>query len=263
MTARDRLVVIALAAVALLGAVWLLAVSPERKKAAELSSKVSAASADMASAASQLAEARQAQDSYASAYASIVKLGKAVPAQDEVPALIYQLAQASQRRDVNFASIVAGTGAASGSPASSSPATGASTTSSASAGTAAAGTGSTPAAFSQLPFTFTFEGTFADLYRLFLKLNKATVRTASGGLQVSGRLLTIQSAKLAPVPASGSTAPSSRLTGTITATAYVLGGGQGLTGGATASSPNGAATPASTPASGSSPAAPAVARVTP
>ena len=51
--------------------------------------------------------------------------------------------------------------------------------------------------------------------------------------------------------------------GTITATAYVLPGGQTLTGGATASSPNGAATPASTPASASSPAAPAVARVTP
>jgi len=258
MTTRDRLVLIALAAVALLGAVWLLAVSPERKKAAELSSKVNAASAEMASAASQLADARQAQASYASAYASIVKLGKAVPAQDEVPALIYQLAQASHRRDVNFASITAGTGAASSLPAASP-----STTSSASSGAAAAGSGSAPAGFSQLPFTFTFEGTFADLYRLFLQLNQATVRTASGGLQVSGRLLTIQSTKLAPVPASGSTKTSSNLTGTITATAYVLGGGQSLTGGATASSPNGAATPTSTPASGSSPAAPAVARVTP
>src|SRR2546430_3706433 len=238
MTTRDRLVLTALAAIALLGAVWLLAVSPERKKAAELNSKVSAASADMASAASQLAEARQARARYASAYASIVKLGKAVPAQDEVPALIYQLAQASHRRDVNFASIVAGTGAAASSPT---PAS-ASAASSAPAGAAAAGSGSAPAGFSQLPFTFTFEGTFADLYRLFLQLNQATVRTASGGLQVSGRLLTIQSTKLAPVPASGSTKTSSNLTGTITATAYVLGGGQSLTGGGTASSPNGAAT---------------------
>lgn len=257
MTARDRLVVIALAAVALLGAVWLLAVSPERKKAAELSSKVSAASADMASAASQLAEARQAQASYASAYASIVKLGKAVPAQDEVPALIYQLAQASHRRDVNFASITAGTGAASSLPAASP-----STTSSASSGAAAAGSGSAPAGFSQLPFTFTFEGTFADLYRLFLKLNKATVRTASGGLQVSGRLLTIQSAKLAPAPNSserGSHGPPV-LTGTITATAYVLPAAQGLTGGASPGGP----TPASSTSPGArSPAAPALARVTP
>src|SRR5438046_2523014 len=78
-----------------LGAVWGLAVSPERKKAAELSSKVDAASAELASAQGKLADARRAQASYASAYASIVKLGKAVPAQDEVPALMYQLAQAS------------------------------------------------------------------------------------------------------------------------------------------------------------------------
>jgi len=247
MTARDRLVVIAVAAIALLGAAWLLVVSPERKKAADLNSKVSAANTELASASSQLANARQAQASYASAYASILKLGKAVPAQDEVPALIYQLAQASHRRGVNFASIVAGTGSASGAPA---------------AGAAAAATSSAAAGFSQLPFTFTFEGTFADLYRLFSQLNAATVRTASGGLQVSGRLLTIQGAKLAPVPASG-TKPSGRLTGTVTATAYVLGGGQSVAGGATASSPNGASTPASTPASGSSPAAPAVARVTP
>src|SRR2546430_17343534 len=126
MTTRDRLVLTALAAIALLGAVWLLAVSPERKKAAELNSKVSAASADMASAASQLAEARKARARYASAYASMVKLGKAVPAQDEVPALIYQLAQASRRPDVNLASIVAGTGAASSTPASTAPAAGAS-----------------------------------------------------------------------------------------------------------------------------------------
>jgi len=254
MTARDRLVVIAVAAIALLGAAWLLVVSPERKKAADLNSKVSAANTELASASSQLANARQAQASYASAYASILKLGKAVPAQDEVPALIYQLAQASHRRGVNFASIVAGTGSA--------PAAGASAASPASAGAAAAATSSAAAGFSQLPFTFTFEGTFADLYRLFSQLNAATVRTASGGLQVSGRLLTIQSAKLAPVPSSG-TKPSGRLTGTVTATAYVLGGGQSVAGGATASSPNGASTPASTPASGSSPAAPAVARVTP
>jgi len=215
---------------------------------------VSAANTELASASSQLANARQAQASYASAYASILKLGKAVPAQDEVPALIYQLAQASHRRGVNFASIVAGTGSA--------PAAGASAASPASAGAGAAATSSAAAGFSQLPFTFTFEGTFADLYRLFSQLNAATVRTASGGLQVSGRLLTIQSAKLAPVPSSG-TKPSGRLTGTVTATAYVLGGGQSVAGGATASSPNGASTPASTPASGSSPAAPAVARVTP
>ncbi len=50
-----------------------------------------------------------------------------------------------------------------------------------------------------MPFTFVFNGSFVDLYHLFQQLDRFTVRTASGGLQVSGRLLTIQSVKLAPV----------------------------------------------------------------
>ena len=116
-----------------------------------------------------------------------------------------------------------------------------------------------------MPFTFVFNGSYKDLYRLFEQLNRFTVRTASGGLRVSGRLLTIQSVKLSPVigsePAAGkSTSP--RLAGTVTATAYVLPASQVSE--ATPSSPVGAATPASSSGAGSSSAtAPAIARVNP
>jgi hypothetical protein len=79
------------------------------------------------------------------------------------------------------------------------------------------------------------------------------VRTTSGGLRVSGRLLTLQGVKLEPVAdtASGESG-AQKLTGTITATAYVLPAAQGLTAGATASSPTPAAasaSPAASPAS--------------
>src|SRR5579859_2340237 len=79
MTARDRLVVIVLGAVAVLAGAWLLAVSPERKQANELATQVSAASSKLAAAESQVANARAAQANYAAAYAAVVKLGKAVP----------------------------------------------------------------------------------------------------------------------------------------------------------------------------------------
>jgi len=240
MTARDRLVVIAVAAIALLGAAWLLVVSPERKKAADLNSKVSAANTELASASSQLANARQAQASYASAYASILKLGKAVPAQDEVPALIYQLAQASNQKHVEFSSIATGATAAGGAGA------GAASAASASAASAATQT------FTQMPFTFVFNGSFTDLYHLFHQLDAATARTASGGLRVSGRLLTVQGMKLEPQAREGG---GGRLTGTITATAYVLPSSTSLTGGSTATAPApGAASPApsSAPAASSS-----------
>jgi hypothetical protein len=256
MTNRDRLVLIGLVSLAILGAAWLLVVSPERKQASSLKAQVDAATATLASAEGEVVHARADQARYASAYSSVVRLGKAVPAGQEVPSLVYQLAQASDRKNVDFSSIAAGTGGAGGSP-SATPTPGATATA---AGAATAG-------FTQMPFTFVFNGSFDDLYHLFQQLNRYTTRTTSGGLQVSGRLLTIQSTKLAPLtngsPASGAKA-SDQLTGTITATAYVLPASQGLTGGATASSPAGASTaPVSSAGAASSPSAPAVARVTP
>jgi hypothetical protein len=248
MTARDRLVLIVVCVLVVLGGGWVLVVSPERKQAGKLQGEVSTASSKLSTAESQLANAREAKARYASAYSSIVSLGKAVPPGREVASLVYQLARASSQKHVEFASIVNGGGAGS---------------SSSSASSSASGAGSQPAAlagFTQMPFTFVFNGTFFDLYHLFQGLNRFTVRTASGGVQVSGRLLTIQSAKLAPISAEHATGGPQLLTGTITATAYVLPASQGLTGGATPVGP----TPASAPSSGAtSPTAPAIARVGP
>ena len=107
---------------------------------------------------------------------------------------------------------------------------------------------------------------------LFQQLDSSTVRTAAGGLSVSGRLLTIQSVKLSPATTSSSVksagAGSEQLSGNVTATAYVLPASQGLTAGATTSAPAGtastpAATPASTSATTSSATAPALVRVAP
>jgi Tfp pilus assembly protein PilO len=234
MTGRDRIVVLALTALAVVAAVWLLAVAPEREKAAKLGGEVSTAQAQLASAESQVAAARTAVASYPTEYASLVNLGKAVPTDQEVPSLIVQLAKASGEKQVEFSSITAGGGSASSSSA---------TPAAASAG------------FTAMPFTFVFSGSFFDLYNLFQQLNRFTLRTSSGSLQVSGRLLTIQGVQLAPEAATGSSKPSGRLTGTITATAYVL-PASSATAGATATSPTGAQTtsgsgatsPATTPA---------------
>jgi hypothetical protein len=248
MTNRDRLVVIGLTSLAVLAAVWLLLVSPERKKAATLETQVSSAQTELTTAEGKVSGARADQARYTSAYASIVSLGKAVPAGEEVPSLIYQLAHATSQKDVEFNSIVAG---GSGGSSSSS--------------TAAAAPVAAAAGFTQMPFTFVFNGSFKNLHHLFQQLNRYTTRTTSGGLQVSGRLLTIQSVKLSPVTGStsGSGQSSEQLTGTITATAYVLPGTQGVTGAATATSPTGATPAVSSAASTSSAAAPAIARVTP
>ncbi|HEY2719941.1 MAG TPA: type II secretion system protein GspM, partial [Solirubrobacteraceae bacterium] len=90
MTGRDRLVLVAISALAVLGAVWLLLVSPERNKASKLGSEVAAASTQLAAAEAQASDARAAQQRYSAAYSAVVSLGKAVPASEEVPSLIYQ-----------------------------------------------------------------------------------------------------------------------------------------------------------------------------
>jgi hypothetical protein len=111
-----------------------------------------------------------------------------------------------------------------------------------------------------MPFTFVFSGGFFSMEHLFRQLTAFTTHTSGEGLQVSGRLLTIQSVKLAPE--AQATGKGVNLTGTVSATAYVLPSGQGLTDGAGPTSPTGATTTATTDST-SSPTAPAVARVTP
>lgn len=247
MTGRDRIVLIVVVVLAMLGGSWMLVVAPKREQASKLSAQVSEAKAQLASAEGQLASARTAQSQYAAAYASIVSLGKAVPPSQEVPSLIDQLSRATNQKKVDFSSIVSGGGSSAG-------------------GSSAATPAAATAGFSQMPFTFVFNGSFFNLEHLFRELSGFTVRTAAGGLQVSGRLLTIQSVKLAPIVTAGSETGgkgTQELSGTINASAYVLPAGQSVTGGATATSPAGATTAAASTTPATSTTAPAIARVTP
>jgi Type II secretion system (T2SS), protein M len=261
MTGRDRIVLMAIVVLVLLGGGYVMVVSPERKQAAEAQTSVQTAKGQLESAEQTAASARAAQRRYSAAYSSVVSLGKAVPPADEVPSLIYELEQASNQREVDFNSI-------------SSAANGGSGAAGASATTAA--TTAESGGFTQMPFTFIFKGSFAGLAHLFNQVEGFAVRTNTGGLAVSGRLLTIQGVTITPesggsagdkaTGGAGSSTSSGALTATVTATAYVLPATQGLTGGASPSAPGaaGATTTASAGSTGSSnPATPAVVKATP
>jgi hypothetical protein len=253
MTTRDRLMLIGIVALAVLLGAWFTTVAPERERAAKITAEVQTARQQLASAESAADSAKNAQAQYSSAYASLVILGQAVPASAETPGLIYTLDRATHSRDVDFSSITAGTSG-----------TAASSSSSAAATAAAQDT-----TFSQEPFTFVFNGSFVDLYKLLDQLEGFTVQTSAGALHVNGRLLTIDSVSLAPGNSGGGSTTSSskskspRLTGTISATAYVLPAGATPLGGATPSSPAGAATPTSSTSSSGSAVTPAVVKATP
>ena len=246
MTARDRIVIMVIAVVVIAVGGWMLVISPKKKEVKTYESQVAQAQSQLSTAQGQLSDAKAAESQYATAYADVVNLGKAVPPSEEVASLVYELEQASDAHSVSFNSIVTG-GAAAGSSSSSSSG---SSSSSSSSSTASAGS-----TFTQMPFTFIFTGGFFSLEHLFKGLTGFTTHGSDGTLDVSGRLLTIQSVKLAPEASTGKGAP--KMTGTVTATAYVLPATQGLTAGATPSSP------AATSGSSSSTTTPAVAQVTP
>jgi hypothetical protein len=245
MTGRDRMVLIAIAVLVALAAAWMLVVSPERKKAGELGTKVAAAQTQLATAESAVSSARAAQSQYAAAYATIVNLGKAVPPSEEVPALIDQLAQASNQKSINFTSISSAAASSSPTPSSSSK----------SSGTTAA------AAVTPLQFSFVFEGTYFDLEHLLNQLTDFATLTTSGDLQVSGRLLTIQSVSLTPGSGTGAGKGGANLTGSISATAYVMPASQGLPAAGGGAAAAGAARPASS--TSSAPTSPAIVKVNP
>jgi Tfp pilus assembly protein PilO len=243
------------AALAVVGAVWMLAVSPARKQASTLAGEVSSVQGQLAGVKGELASAGEVQVRYRSAYASIVTLGKAVPTADEVPGLMYAVDQAANHKKVQFTSISSG---GKGSSSSSSSSSAASATAQSSS-------------FHQLPFTFTFSGSYQDLCRLLVQLESFTAQGRAGALSVNGRLLTIQSITLGGATG-GSTSSSGAPTGTagnmtwtITASAYVL---PASAAGAAGATPAGAqpAGPTTTPTispAGSAAPAPAVVKVSP
>ncbi|MCW3015306.1 MAG: hypothetical protein JWO02_2398 [Solirubrobacterales bacterium] len=105
MTTRDRTVVMVLGLFALVAAFWFLLLSPKRQDLASVKDRVVAAQTrlDTANASAQSAAAAKAK--YAADYKAVANLGKAVPADDDVPSLVYQLQTASQDSKIAFDSI--------------------------------------------------------------------------------------------------------------------------------------------------------------
>ncbi len=143
----------------------------------------------------------------------MLTLGEAVPTDDNVRSLIYQLQSAASASRVDFSGLslasraVVQVSSSSGTPPPPGVTTG-------------------PGGFPAEPFSFTFRGNFFNLAAFFARLERFV--TASGtALQVRGRLLTLDSINLAG--AGG----FPQIDATVAATAYLLPASQGLLAGAT------------------------------
>jgi len=100
MTARDRMVLSVVVAVPALAAFWFLLLSPKRDEAKSLDGQIGTTQSQLSSAQASIAQSQVAARSYPSSYATLARLGKAVPTDPQVPSLIYELNSAAQSQTV-------------------------------------------------------------------------------------------------------------------------------------------------------------------
>jgi Tfp pilus assembly protein PilO len=240
-TARDRTVLIVVGLLALLGGFWFLAISPKRKAASEVTTKVAAAQTRLDTAQASAASADAARKQYSSDYATVARLGKAVPVDDDMPSLVYQLSHTAKVNHVDFRSIkLTSTGAAPAAPtgvaaavASANGNTSASSATPAATVTTALPPGATvgAAGFPTMPFSFDFNGTYVHMQR-FLKAIDGLTAVKGKSINVKGRLLTVDGVNLKAGPKGFPDVDA-----TVAVTAYLLPADEGLTDGATPETP--------------------------
>lgn len=267
MTGRDRIVAVVVGVVAVIAAAWLLVISPKRDQASQLQNQIASAQSALGAARSQLLQGQAARQAFRTSYATLVRLGEAVPTDDNVPSLIYEVQSAASKAGVQFLGLSLNPSGATGTPTVSAPTSTGSSTSTAATpaptapvATSPAGVSTTalppgvvagPAGFPIEPFSFTFQGNFFHLANFFARLERFVVSTGQR-LAVSGRLMNLDAISLGPA-SSG----FPQITATVSATTYLLPASEGLVDGATPSGPAPAA-PQQTSSTTSSVPAPAV-----
>lgn len=245
MTRRDRNVILIVAAVVLIAAFWFVVLAPTRKESSELGTKIAAQEKKLVKAQAQVATAQEAKRGYSADYAAVARLGQAVPADDDVASLIYQVDKAAGNK-INFSSVSlsAKGGAApppppaNGAPAAAAPAA---------AATLPPGAAVGSAGFPTMPFTFAFSGSFFNVQDLLERFNRLTT-VSNSRIDVRGRLMTVDAVRLSAAPSG-----FPRLTMEIDATAYLVPKEEGLTNGATPAGPANATTVNDKPPAGGVP----------
>lgn len=213
MTGRDRTVIVVVLALAAVAASWILLIQPKRSQADRLGGQITAEQRELQVQESEVAAGEQARREYATYYTELSRLGEAVPADDDVPALIYQLQGAARRAGIDFRSLVLSSGVAA--QAAPTPTAGAAATS---AATLPPGVVIGSAGLPEEPFTLSFNGSFFDLAD-FLGRIQRFVRATNDEVSVSGRLMTVNSVSFSAGPAG-----FPQITTTLNVTTYLVPG---------------------------------------
>jgi Tfp pilus assembly protein PilO len=147
-TTRDRTILMVVGAFVAIAGFWFMALKPKRTDAQAITAKIVTERQRLETAQQTVAAGEQAKAGYAGDYSTVAELGKAIPADDDLPTLLYQLEATARGAHVSFRSLTrsAGAGGATATPAAgaaaSSGASGASTPGSSSAGASSPGAAS-------------------------------------------------------------------------------------------------------------------------
>lgn len=240
MTANNRIIVAMLAVAALAVVFWMLLLSPKREEVSKLDKQVAQQQESLAVHQSEVQHGLEAEKAFPKEYQQLVVLGKAAPAEDDTASLLVQLNLIANNAHVRFATFVpepesgetpeaqpveAEASGEGGAPSYPSP-------TEVAASTLPLGAAIGPAGLAVIPYKLTFQGSFFHLADFIHGLD-SLVKTKNAEVEVTGRLITISGFTLAADQNKG----FPYLQAEFKVTTYLVPPEQGVTGGATPSSP--------------------------
>jgi hypothetical protein len=227
---QNRLLISVVAAALAGFAFFNFALKPKNDEASKVKTQVAKAQDELTAAQQAVTANREAQQNFKRSYTTVVKLGKAVPGDDDVRSLVVQLDTTAKKAGVDFKSINVGGGSTGATTSPTDPA--------ASAVQLPPGATVGPAGFPVMPFSFEFTGQFFKLGDFFRQLD-SYVQDNNDHLSITGRLLTVDGLKLEP-----DTTGFPNIKATVAATSYLVSPLEGATGGATPAGPGSTVDPA-------------------
>ena len=185
MSRTYRILIVVVLTVLAGGGYFKLVLAPKQKEADALAVQVATKQQELAQTQALIATYKGARDDYKQNYATVVRLGKAVPTDDDTRSLLVQLDTSAKRAGVAFDTINV---SANGSPG---PAVGGATPAKVTPGAINVG------AFSAQPFSFSFRGDFDTLGEFFSRIDQF-VTLKGDAINVRGRLMHVETIALTP-----------------------------------------------------------------
>lgn len=239
MSSSNRVIVAMLVVVALATAFWMLLLSPKKAEVGKLDNRIAKQEELLSIHQGEVQEGLAAEKAFPVAYRQLVVLGKAAPAEDETASLLVQLDHIAHTSKVHFKTFVltpANSSEAEAPEAALAPVPGEEQSlvppTEVAASTMPLGAAIGPAGLAVMPYELTFKGSFFHVADFIHGLD-SLVKTNNEEVEVTGRLITISGFTLTEDSSLG----FPHLEATFTVTTFLVPPEQGVTAGATPSSP--------------------------